>query len=720
MNPQQLLNQAIGAARPAAVESSLMGGVGGPAPESALWSGAPEVARGDGESFLEVAPPPALPAPAQDIALPGPALATGTQRQGGRSSSGAKTGAAVPEAPASCTAARPQTYTVAQIAGCLGRTAQGVRKALEGIDADGGQIMQGREAAAFSLGRLPAALLSQLGDVAGRLRFASVEAMLSTRPARYEPPIPISQIAKADIDYAIKLRRAMAWALVNKDTADLSAAEFERRGIEEYAVEFRAVSGRYWRELLRRVLDRDAGFGDFGRLEIYLPARPALKTEARLAESPMGDEFQEIQSYIDACRNPLETSKTERRGIWTIALETSKRLAESGLGAARAARQMRKFLFARAPFLAPSRAALANTWKRRVAVFEKGGFNPKALRDRREDNGDPFDLPEHDAFLLVGLAAKNYRGNLSPAWRDLLSGCPAGHFSDAVASRYKGPVGTKSHVPAKVRRDHAGTAELLWLWFCGQVDDTMGHIDRSYNGIPSMVCSVWDDFTMPCYYYAPDGNGWFVVTRGQILLAVDFRSLCIIGWSMQPQKTYDSPTIRSLCTHVFAEHGIPSILYFERGIWQNSALLKGRAGTPFTETEQGLKELGIKFIHATTARAKTVERVGGLLQDLMGGEPGYCGRDERRDAPEGLRRQIAEVETRKTHPSRFFHSVEEWQRRFGEIVDIYNHQPQDVKILAGLPPSEAMHKFADERDPPRTLTPEFRYLLANHKGVVTK
>ncbi len=613
--------------------------------------------------------------------------------------------------------AAPRAFTAARISSCLGRSPQGIRKALEGIRADGRQIVQGREALAWGIGQLPAALRGQLEEAARCQRFASVEALLSAPAKPYEPPLPLSQIAQADIDYACSLREAMAWALANPGSPDLPASECERRGIEAYAAKFgRAISSRYWRELLRRTLERDGGLGDFCRLEIFLPSKPSAKTAARLAESPLAEEFQGIQGYIDACQNPLEPSKTERRGIWGLALEKYEALAQSGLGAAAAARRLRKFLFARAPFLAPSREALAKAWTRKQAVFEKGGRNPKALRDRREENGDPFELPENDAFLLVGLAARNYRGNLSPAWRDLLHGCPAGRFSAAVVSRYSGHAGTKSHVPAKVRHDHAGTAELLWLWFCGQVDDTMGHIDRSYDGIPSMVCSVWDDFTMPCYYYAPDGNGWFVVTRGQILLAADFRSLCVIGWSMQPQRNYDSLTIRSLCTHVFAEHGIPLILYFERGIWQNSALLKGRAGTPFTETEQGLKELGIKFIHATTARAKTVERVGGLLQDLMGGEPGYCGRDERRDAPEGLRRQIAEVETRKTHPSRFFYSFEEWQRRFGEIVDKYNHEPQEGKILAGLSPSEAMRKFADESDPPRTLTPEFRYLLANHKA----
>jgi hypothetical protein len=200
-------------------------------------------------------------------------------------------------------------------------------------------------------------------------------------------------------------------------------------------------------------------------------------------------------------------------------------------------------------------------------------------------------------------------------------------------------------------------------------DSITGHVDRSYDGIASLKCMSADDFTMPVYYYVPDANGQptalsngkGLLTRGQILLFTDFRALRIIGWSMQPDRNYSSLTIRSLCTHVFAEHGVPSVLQFERGIWESSSLIKGRDPAPFefTEVMQGLREFGIKFIHSIRPRSKTVERIGGLVQDLMEAEPGYCGRNERVDAPETLRKQMAEVEARKVHPSKYFYSYED-------------------------------------------------------------
>src|ERR1019366_9206408 len=135
----------------------------------------------------------------------------------------------------------------------------------------------------------------------------------------------------------------------------------------------------------------------------------------------------------------------------------------------------------------------------------------------------------------------------------------------------------------------------------------------------------------------------------------------------------------------------------------------------FTEVVQGLREFGIRFIHSIRPRSKTVKRIGGLVQDLMEAEPGYCGRNERVDAPETLRKQMAEVEARKVHPSRYFYSYEDWHRRFGEIVNQYNAAPQQGRILCGMSPDEALAKLADSDDPPMQFSAGLRYLLAHDK-----
>jgi hypothetical protein len=383
--------------------------------------------------------------------------------------------------------------------------------------------------------------------------------------------------------------------------------------------------------------------------------------------------------------------------------------------ARRAARRVRSFLFAKAWFLAPTRDALLKAFDRKRATLESSAGDPKALRDVREQNGERFDLPEQDRDMLIHRAVFYYRGDVAPAWRALVND----GFSEPVRQRYFGKAASKSHVPTSVMDSVSSEVEVLTVMHQGPraFDSIRGHVDRSYERIASLKCMSADDFTMPVYYYVPDGKGWFNLTRGQILLFSDFRTLRIIGWSMQPDRNYSSLTIRSLCTHVFAEHGVPSVLQFERGIWESSSLVKGRDPAPFefTEVVQGLREFGIRFIHSIRPRSKTVERIGGLVQDLMEAEPGYCGRNERVDAPESLRKQMAEVEARKVAPSRYFYSYEDWHRRFGEIVDQYNAAPQQGRILAGLSPDTALIKFADVDDPPMQFSAGLRYLLAHDK-----
>ncbi|HLZ53799.1 MAG TPA: hypothetical protein VKS19_04900, partial [Verrucomicrobiae bacterium] len=126
-------------------------------------------------------------------------------------------------------------------------------------------------------------------------------------------------------------------------------------------------------------------------------------------------------------------------------------------------------------------------------------------------------------------------------------------------------------------------------------------------------------------------------------------------------------------------------------------------------------EFGVKFIHAIRPRTKVVERVGGMFQDIAEGEPGYCGRDERRDAPESLRKQMAEVDARKTHPSKYFYSLDQWNRRIGQIVDQYNEEAQQGHILVGLSPEQAFEAHMNPENPPMQFSAMLRYLLAHDK-----
>ena len=610
----------------------------------------------------------------------------------------------------------PFTITAAQIAAALGIKRQAVQWHLRCCEMKTVKIVNGNETAAWSVEQLPAALRERLAAVAVQQRCRTVEALLSMPRKRWQPPLPLEKICDADILAATKLRDALKSWLIRQHDNKLSSADMEAAGVEEYRRIFgNAVTPRYWRELFSRTIKRDNGFEEWNRLEIYLPDRLKQKAApAAVVSEALAADFAELESFIAGCTNPYAPNKTECMAVWTLALEKFTSLVNAGTPEKPAARRVRQFLSMRASFLAASRDALLKAFNRKLEALKNSNGDPKALRDGRAENGARFSLPEDDRDALIHRAVFYYRGDIAPAWRDLLRK----GFSSAVVDRFAGRAKKKSHVPASIMDSIAPEVEILTVMHRGPraFDSIKGHVTRSYDGISSLQCISGDDFTLNTYFYVPDGKGWFDLTRGQVILFIDFRSLRILGWALEPRKSYSSLTIRSLCTHVFGEFGVPEILYFERGIWKSATLLKGKTEPfGFAEISQGLREFGITFKHAIRPRTKVVERIGGIFQDSAEGEPGYCGRDERRDAPESLRIQMAEVVARKAHPSKYFYSLDGWNERIGRLVAQYNAEAQQGHILAGMSPDQAFEAHMSKNNPPMQFNAGLRYLLAHDK-----
>jgi hypothetical protein len=605
------------------------------------------------------------------------------------------------------------TFTATEIATALGidrRTVRWHLRAVRGFV----KLVNGNKAAAWTRDQFPPVLEEKLSAAAVQQRCRSVEALLTMPHNRWQPALPLEKICEADIQAATKLRDALQPSLARQH--EIKPGELEAIGLADYKRVFgNEISARYWRELFARAIRRDAAFEEWNRLEIYLPEKPKAKVApAQIISEALAENFNELGNFIAACGNPHDPSTTEREAIWTLALEKFRSLVMAGEPDKSAARSVRQFLFARASFLAASRDALLKAFNRKLESFTAANGDAKALRDGRENNGPIFQLPDDDRDALIQRAAFYYRGQIASAWRDLLQ---SRKFSAATLARYS-LAANKSHVPTTVRDSVAPEVEILTVMHQGRraFDSIKGHVTRSYDGIASLQCISGDDFTLNTYFYVPDGNGWFNLTRGQVILFIDFRSLRILGWALEPRKSYSSLTIRSLCTHIFGAYGVPQVLYFERGLWKSSTLLKGKTDPfTFTEISQGLREFGIVFKHAIRPRTKAVERIGGMFQDIAEAEPGYCGRDERRDAPESLRRQMAEVDTRKTHPSKFFYSLDQWNERIGQLVEQYNTAGQQGHMLDGLSPDDAFEKFLDANNPPLQFPAGLRYLLAHDK-----
>lgn len=613
---------------------------------------------------------------------------------------------------------RPR-FTASQIAAALGRERASVLRSLRQTPSDGTVVTCGNETRAWCVSSLPALLLKPLEEVARRERYPDVTTYLEQSAKPWEPRIPLASCHPDETEEAKKLRAALLPSIARQKLSP-SAADFERDGQQDYQRFFGCgISNRQWRRLFDRTIRRAGAVGDFDRLDLYLGDRPRTKEEAPSSANPdpfRGEVFERLRLSIPMPAIPGAATRRECECAWTEALLAHDELEQES-DSSKAGRLVRAALLEFAPWLSPNAEAIQKAFARKLAAWKASGGSARSLIDQRRTNGGgQFKIPQADLDTVVHLAVWRFHGHIAAAWRAAHS---QGLLSSETRQRY--PLSkSKSHVPHAVRDAIEPEVRIFSKLKLGRraLDDLTPHLSRSYEGIYS--CQVYnaDDFTLPVYFYVPNSDGWFDLTRGQCLLFICYRSLKIVGWSFQSDRNYSSLVIRSLCTKIFSELAVPRFLYFEQGIWKSSRLLTGRnhdGAMPFQETVQGLREFGVEFVHAIRPRSKTVERVGGLLQDLMEGEPGYCGRDERRDLPEHTKRAIEDVKYRRAHPSSRFMSFEQWHDRLGEIIAQYNQTPQQGKILDGLSPNEGFEKFMSKDDPPVQFGPEMRHLLSCHK-----
>jgi hypothetical protein len=614
-------------------------------------------------------------------------------------------------------------FTASQIAHALGMKRQAVRRVLANVPPGGQVIVFGVPADAWTVCALPALLQELLAAEAKRLGLQSPEQLLRAPAKRWESAVPFSEVAQHCLDKAAKLQRALAGILRLRDDPTTAAADRERVGLDDYRKEFSfPITARHLHRLIDRTLDRDGGAGEFGRLELYLDDNLARKHAAgRGVPLSANADFRELQEVVATFTNPAAPTQGEKQYLWLRAFDLREELTATGRNPKKVKNSLLKALFSCAPFLAATHDALRQAFNRKHARWIANDQNAGTLADGRKDNSGFHRAPEltaADSDALIGHAVLNCDGRVSQAWRELSE---RGALSEELLGYYLSNPASKSHCPARIRDAVKYEVAMMDDIHHGPRQDKLNgaHLSRDWSAVASMDWLCADDATLEVYFYAPDGKGWFTLMRGQFLVFIDVRSLCVLGFALQPERNYNARTIRTLITRVCDEHGLPRRgFYFERGIWKSSRLLKGDAKadpSSWGETELGLRSLGLEFRHSKLPRSKPVERVIGALQDLCEGEPGYVGRDEMHERFERVQKAKLEVAARKAQPSDHFYSLDEWVARLEEICNRYNSTAQNGKMTCDLSPDEAFVKFTRAADPVIKLPASCRYLLAHHK-----
>ena len=517
--------------------------------------------------------------------------------------------------------------------------------------------------------------------------------------------------------HAHKLRQAMASALELYHGGRWGREEIEAAGLRDYKQAFgHAITSRHWWRQFDQVVDRANGSTQFDNLSLYLPGRlirkPAVDTMARIAGIVPG-----LSAAVLRIKNANSPTAAELLLIWDSAMGEYQHLLDSGVADGRARRTVIAALDASGLPLASTRGALRRNFSRKLTRWIEGGRKPGAIRDLRVENSGRWSELPLTAEDLHKLTARGLQGGISKAYRDAMA---KGELSSGVLQTYIGNPASKSYVPKRVRDLVQPDVAMLQDIHHGprQANLRGAYISRDWSDVLPGDWYSGDDTTLVVYYWEEGEDGQPRVLRGQCLVMNDCRTNRVLALALHSERNYTAKVIRGLILTAHDTYGLPRQgFYFERGIWASAKLLKGANDeVPGEETELGLREW-VKFRHAKpgNARAKTVERIIGLLQTRMEGQPGYCGRNEQIEKFERLQRQLLDAKSGKKHPSEFLLHRDQWAERLHEICDAYNCETQDGQMLRGMAPREAWESLFDHAQPLMKLSQETRYLLANHR-----
>ena len=258
---------------------------------------------------------------------------------------------------------------------------------LRAVPATGARCVRGIEAAAWSFCALPENLKSDLGFISRAPGYRSTEDMLRNRPAIGTPDLKLNEVCAADIDYATKLRAALAFALSQQTNLEITSAEIEMAAVREFQNQFGySITPRHVRNLIKRTLSRDGGLEIYERLQLYLPDHPRRKeAKPSRAISAPGAEFAVLKSYIEDLPNPNQADREDMEIIWDHAWDVRAQLIANGLGEKKASRDVREFLASHAGFLAPSLDALLKAFNRKLDASIKGDPFDKRVNNTGND-----------------------------------------------------------------------------------------------------------------------------------------------------------------------------------------------------------------------------------------------------------------------------------------------------------------------------------------------
>lgn len=609
-------------------------------------------------------------------------------------------------------------FTAGEIARAAGLSVQHVRQVLKAVRPDSAAFRSGQQCRAWRFGRLPETLVQRLFTVAARQGHSGPIDLLANSTGRWRPPVSTKEVHPKHLDKAGKLLRALRPSLNRWGDRRISARERERLGLDEYQRVFgHTITPRHWLKLMKRTIERDRGFEDWDRIEIYLDDRlgRAPKCEAGFAPE-IEEAFGDLPAMISSFEDKTRPTRIQNSLVWSCAFQVFDECLEYGEEPQKLKDALIALMFSQLPGMAKSAAALRRNWRRKYKAWKESGEDYNAVRDKRSDKSGWHrtpELPEQDRLVFLR-CIMNCGGRVSQGVREAFR---SGQISAQTFAHYCGG-SSKYYVARSLREALKYDAAILGDHAHGphRAKIRGPYIHRKHDHASGDWLQA-DDLTCPIYCY--DEDHLRNPCRPQVLVTLDTRSIFIQGFITIMSKAYNGSDVRSLMTLSHDTYGLPREgYYFENSVWKSKLVREvGWQEVEWEGVQNKLGMFGIKFRHAREARAKVIEGVLGLMQNQMERDMGYAGRDERHDKYERLAKHLRLVRAGKVHPGEFLMHRDELHERLHEICQTYNNERQEGKILQGRSPAEGYQEFFTT--PLLKLAPASRYMLASYRRPVT-
>lgn len=629
------------------------------------------------------------------------------------------------------------TYTAAEIGRAAGISKRNILSTLAPIPPSGTKIASGNSAASWALLSLPPELTSILKDRASQHGFKSIAALLES-PVEPWSPGPLSTIDPQDLEYAKRLQSVLRHYLAAQNDASADFSGLKESARIAHAREFgRPVKARQIDRLIEMVMERDRGFEQWQRVELFVPNRfQLMESKKPNPSSPNGFPLEDLAEAIVGISSSNTPSIDDRAMVWRAAVETFFILEEIGHPEQRLKKELRKYLLIHAPWIGSSDESLKKGLNAKITLAREQGLG--AVGDSRKSNSGNFRKQafEEDQRLFVEVAHL-HQGKISLAHRLLIKGFTHPtkksflQFSEAYRDYCKfDPRKNKSQVPKFMRDAIRPQIESIKPYRYGPraVKAARPSRLRDWSNVRPNDWHTSDDETANSMVYWLDPNGpyecealgRFDVGRPQILPLYDVASEMPLSLLVSPSKGYSADSIRDLIVPAWLDEriGMPfKGCQFERGIWKARHV---KELVSWSEIDGGFAErnISLKIRHATTPKAKTIERIFSSEQDRTSAFPGYIGRGEKGEHFERVHRfvetlkKIDQRNREPVDPREKLWSLETFQEELLKVMRELAAEPQNGERFRGRSPEEVWQEGIQGARPHQVLPPNLQYLLA--------